>query len=71
VAERQRLQAEIDEAADDTERKRLLDELKRVDDNVRQQLEAQSKEQDRVLQDKLAARRARRNAQIEKQRETK
>jgi len=71
VAERQRLQAEIDEAADDTERKRLLDELKRVDDNVRQQLEAQSKEQDRVLQDKLAARRARRNAQIEKQREAK
>lgn len=68
VNERQRLQAEINNAADDNERARLLAELNNVDNRVREQLAEQSKEQDKALQDKLAARRARRNKAIEQER---
>lgn len=49
VNERQRLQAEIDNAADDNERSRLLAELNNVDARVRSQLAEQSKEQDKAL----------------------
>ena len=46
-------------------------ELNQVDANVRKQLAEQSKEQDKALQDKLAARRNRRNKAIENEREQK
>ena len=46
-------------------------ELNQVDSNVRKQLAEQSKEQDKALQDKLAARRNRRNKAIENEREQK
>lgn len=39
-----------------------------MDNRVREQLADQSKEQDKALQDKLAARRARRNKAIESER---
>ena len=49
VEERQRLQAEIDIAADDGEKSRLMAELNAVDANVKKQLAEQSKEQDKAL----------------------
>ena len=47
------------------ERARLLGELSNVDERVKKQLAEQGKEQDKALQEKLAARRARRNKAIE------
>ena len=47
--ERQRLQGEIDNAGDEGERSRLMNELNAVDANVRNQLAQQSKEQDKAL----------------------
>lgn len=42
VQERQRLQAEIDNAGDEDDRKRLMNELAEVDRRVREQLAAQN-----------------------------
>ena len=58
-------------AADDDEKSRLMAELNAVDANVKKQLAEQSKEQDKALQDKLAARRNKRNAKIEQERKQK
>lgn len=48
-----------------------MSELNNVDARVREQLAEQSKEQDKALQDKLAARRAKRNKAIENERAQK
>lgn len=48
-----------------------MSELTNVDARVREQLAEQSKEQDKALQDKLAARRAKRNKAIENERTQK
>lgn len=48
-----------------------MKQLDEIDDNVRRQLADQDKAGDKLLQEKLAARRRKKNANLEKQREMK
>jgi len=71
VKQRQTIQRDLDNATTNEERDNLMAKMDEVDANVRRQLEEAAKGGDKILQEKLAARRKKKNANLEKQRAMK
>ena len=71
IKQRQLIQRDLDQATNNEERDALMKKMEDLDATVRRQLENEQKSADAILQEKLAARRKKKNANLEKQRAMK